>query len=88
MNAKKLAPVGIRTPLRKKDFQIYEFSSHKTNQSRTCGKGVGLGPFPSISFESQSYEFIEIAHSGQNHAVEFLIRIVSRCIECPPRPHL
>ena len=34
----------------------------KPNQSRICGKGVGLGLFPSDSLESQSYEIIEIAH--------------------------
>ena len=32
------------------------------DQSRICGKGVGLGLFPSDSLQSQSYEFIEIAH--------------------------
>ena len=34
----------------------------KVNQSRICGKGVGLGIFPSESLQSQLYEFIEIAH--------------------------
>ena len=32
------------------------------NQSRICGKVVGLGLFPSDSLQSQLYEFIEIAH--------------------------
>ena len=32
------------------------------NQSRICGKGVGLGLFPSDSLQSQLYEFIEITH--------------------------
>ena len=32
------------------------------NQSRKCGKGVGLGLLPSDSLQSQLYEFIEIAH--------------------------
>ena len=31
---------------------------------RICGKGVGLGLFPSDSLESQSHEFIEIVHIG------------------------
>ena len=40
------------------------------NQGRICGKGVDLGLFPSNSFESQSYEFIEIAHIGPYYGVE------------------
>ena len=32
------------------------------DQSRVCGKGVGLGLLPSDSLESQSYELSEIAH--------------------------
>ena len=40
------------------------------NQSRICGKGVGLGLFPSDSLQSQSYEFIEIAHIGPYYGVE------------------
>ena len=39
-------------------------------QSRLCGKGVGLGHFPPDSLESQSYEFIEIAHIGPYYGVE------------------
>ena len=39
------------------------------NQSRICGKGVGLGLFPSDSLQSQSYEFIEIAHIGPYYGV-------------------
>ena len=34
--------------------------------SRICGKGVGLGFFPSDSLQSQLYEFIEIAHINHN----------------------
>ena len=33
-------------------------------------KEVGLGLFPSDSLESQSYEFIEIAHIGPNYGVK------------------
>ena len=40
------------------------------NRSRICGKGVGLGLIPSDSLESQSYEFIEIAHIGPYFGVE------------------
>ena len=40
------------------------------NQSRICGKGVGLGLFPSDSLQSQSYELIEIAHIGPYYGVE------------------
>ena len=40
------------------------------DQSRICGKGVGLGLFPSDSLESQSYEFIEVAHIGTYYGVE------------------
>ena len=32
------------------------------NKSRICGKGVGLGLFPSDSLQSKLYEFIETAH--------------------------
>ena len=32
-------------------------------------KGAGLGLFPSDSLESQSYEFIEIAHIGLYYGV-------------------
>ena len=39
-------------------------------QSRMCGKGVGLGLFPSDSFQSQSYEFIENAHIGPYYGVK------------------
>ena len=42
----------------------------KFNQSRICGKGVGLGLFPSDSLQSQSYEFIEFAHIGPYYGVE------------------
>ena len=34
------------------------------NESRICGKGVGLDLFPSDSFESESNTFDEIAHIG------------------------
>ena len=33
-------------------------------KSRKCGKGVGLGLFPSDSLESQSYHFDKISHIG------------------------
>ena len=34
------------------------------NQSRMCGKGVGLGLFPSDSLKPQSYDFDKIAQIG------------------------
>ena len=40
------------------------------NQSRICGKGVGLGLFPSDSLQSQSYQFIGIAHIGPYYGAE------------------
>ena len=40
------------------------------NQSRICGKGIGLGLFPSDSLQSQSYQFIGIAHIGPYNSVE------------------
>ena len=40
------------------------------NQSGICGKGVGLGLFPSDSLESQSFELIEIAHTAPYYGVE------------------
>ena len=43
---------------------------HVRNQSRICGKGVGLSLFPSDSLESQSNEFFEIAHIGPYYGVE------------------
>ena len=47
-------------------------SSCQTNehQSRICGKGVGLGLFPSDSLQCQLYEFTEIAHIGAYYGVE------------------
>ena len=39
-------------------------------QSRICGKGVGLGLFPSDSLQSQSHQFIGIAHIGPYYGVE------------------
>ena len=48
----------------------YYHLQNRPNQSRICGKGVGLGLFPSDSLESQSYEFIEIAHIGPYYGVE------------------
>ena len=41
-----------------------------SNQSRICGKGVGLGLFPSDSLQSQSYQFIGIAHIGPYYGLE------------------
>ena len=38
------------------------------NQSRICGKGVGLGLFPPDWLQSQLYEFIEIAYI--NHTID------------------
>ena len=35
---------------------------NKFNQSRICGKGVGVGLFPSDSLQSQLNELFEIAH--------------------------
>ena len=53
---------------------------NKSNQSRICGKGVGLGLFPSDSLQSQLYEFIEIAHMDHtmvyNLTVEYFVRTV------------
>ena len=48
--------------------------SVRTNvtHSHICSKGVGLGLFPSDLLESQSYEFIEIAHIGPYYIVECL----------------
>ena len=40
------------------------------DQRRICGKGVGLGLFPSDSLQSQSYEFIEIENIGPYYGVE------------------
>ena len=37
-----------------------------------CGKGVGLGFFPSDSLGFQSYEFDEIAHMKPLHGAERL----------------
>ena len=34
----------------------------ETNQSRICGKGVGLGVLSSDSLQAQLYNFTEIAH--------------------------
>ena len=45
------------------------------NQSRICGKGVGLGLFPSDSLKSQSFEFIEVAHIGPYYGVKNVCRI-------------
>ena len=42
------------------------------SQSRICGKGVGLGLFPSVSLESQSYEIDEISHITLLYDVERL----------------
>ena len=45
------------------EFNQYDFfKNFNQNQSRICGKGVGLGLFPSDSLQSQLYEFFEIAH--------------------------
>ena len=43
---------------------------NNVNQSRICGKGVGLALFPSDSLQSQSYQFIGIAHIGPYYGVE------------------
>ena len=40
------------------------------NKSRICGKGVGLGLFPSDSLLSHAYKFIEIAHIEPYYGVE------------------
>ena len=45
-------------------------AGNSKNQIRICGKGVGLGLFPSDSLQSQSYEFIEISHIGPYYGVE------------------
>ena len=53
-------------------FEIFRHNIYekKTNQSRICGKGVGLCLFPSDSLQSQSYEFIGSAHIGPYYGVE------------------
>ena len=40
------------------------------NQSHICGKGVGLGLFPSDSLQSQLYEIIKIPHIGPYYGVK------------------
>ena len=42
------------------------------NQSRMCGKGVGLDLFHSDSIESQSYNFDALADIGPKYGVERL----------------
>ena len=54
------------------DSKITFLPAGINNQSHMCGKRVGLGFFPSDSLESQSYEFIEIAHIGPYYGVEWL----------------
>ena len=52
-------------------FNIHSVAKYsKKHQSGICSKGVGLGLFPSDSLQSQSYEFIEIAHIGPYYGVE------------------
>ena len=46
------------------------FLVSRYNQSRICGKEVDLGLFPSDSLQSQSYQFIGIAHIGPFYGVE------------------
>ena len=46
----------------KSKLEILARSASKINQSRICGKGVGLGLFLSDLLQFQLYEFIEIAH--------------------------
>ena len=50
------------------------------NQSRICGKGVGLGLFPSDSLESQLYEFIEIAHIDHTMVLKMIVEIFVRIV--------
>ena len=45
------------------------------NQRCICGKGVGLGLFPSDSLQSQLNEFIKIGHKGPYDSVERLYKI-------------
>ena len=42
--------------------KLLRFFDNRKNQSRICGKGVGLCLFPSDSLQSQLYEIIGIAH--------------------------
>ena len=54
------------------------------NQSRICGKGVGLDLFPSDSLEPQPYDFDAIAHIGPiwcRMTVENFVRIACRVFE-------
>ena len=50
-----------------------------SNQSRMCGKGVGLGLFPSDSLESQSYDFDEIAHIRPLYWCRDKVRLITVC---------
>ena len=52
------------------------------NQSRMCGKGVGLGLFPSDLLQSQLHELIENAHIGPYYGVKNGCRnFRSKCID-------
>ena len=61
-------------------LEISMFDGWSLNESRICGKGFGLGLFPSESRQSQLYEFIEIAHMDHTMVwkmtVEIFVRIV------------
>ena len=56
--------------LRLRSSQWTNKTQRKLNQSRICGKGVGLGFFPSDSLQSQSHQFIGIAHIGPYYGVK------------------
>ena len=64
------APMSInrRVENLKKAAVFHEIS----NQSHICGEGVGLGLFPSNSFESQPYNFEERAHIKTLYGIERL----------------
>ena len=51
--------------------KIEEKSKLHNNQSRMCGKGVGLGLFL-LTRSNPSYDFDEIAHSKPLYGVESL----------------
>ena len=55
---------GERIVLTKTRQEMNTTFENCKNQSSICGKGVGLGLFPSDSLESQSCDFDAFAHIG------------------------
>ena len=60
----------VWTVFEKFDIFMKRSGEKKQNQSRICGKGDGLGFFSSDSPQSQSLQFIGIAHIGPYYGVE------------------